>query len=503
MANHALEEKVRKLSADYIYKEAVSSLLLLLLSVTEDETNSEEPFHYEIHPNILEIKKAIRHYIVQAKDILNDDDQLRLSALEDCMDLKKEILSIYENIYGYFSVWNTYSTLVGDEVALRKYREEAMTDKKIEWDLFYMDCKEFLNSANTVLEQKNLMGQLLKCIPLKMAREKYFDILKESLNLAFSGESEEFISASLRAFESFCAPQHFREYGKYFPEIAQWLASKKTLHPENMSDEELNEEYTDFNSVFDDLNRIEEYFTCIFNDINALIILFSLSFSFDDLTEEDVAYADLYHTVCEFLTGELSEIDKAAYLETLNASLEEAVEPVIDKANSLGKEELKLMKQVKSFDEFEDNTKKILLTEDFIRSCYYGDLNDDLFHFDIEEDLPPTDEGFKAHKFDAFIHMVWEHFEQLPVRTRRIAMQQLLGALPPIFTAPQLLEMIENMVESTSEVEQKILLVDKVGTIFADNGFHTIDPTDEDLDITHDHHNHGDDCDCGCEHHHH
>ncbi len=501
MANHVLEEKIRNLSADYIYKEAVSSLLLLLLSVAEDETKAEEAFHYEIHPNILEIKKAIRHYIIQAEDILNGDRELRLSALEDCMDLKKDILSIYENIYGYFSVWNTYSTLVGDEVALRKYREEAVSDKKIEWNLFYLDCKEFLNSANTVLDQKNYMGQLLKCIPLKIAREKYFDIVKDSLDLAFAGESEEFISSSLRAFESFCAPEHFREYGKYFPEIAQWLSAKKALHPEKMTDEELNEEYTDFNSVFEDLNRIEEYFTCLFNDINSLILLFYLNFTFDELTEGSVAYADLYHTICELLTGELSETEKAAYLDTLNDSLEEAVEPVIDMANALGKEEWKLMKKVRSFEEFGEDTKKTLLTENFVRSCYYGDLNDELFHFNMEENLPPADEAFKTQKFNAFISMVWEHFEQLPIRTRRVAMQMLLSALPPVFTVNQILELIQNTIESASDMEQKILLVDKAGTVFADNGFHYIEPAEDDWDFEHDHHDHSDGC--GCQHHHH
>ena len=36
MSNIALEEKIRNLSADYIYQQAVGSLLLLLMSAMED-----------------------------------------------------------------------------------------------------------------------------------------------------------------------------------------------------------------------------------------------------------------------------------------------------------------------------------------------------------------------------------------------------------------------------------------------------------------------------------
>ena len=103
--------------------------------------------------------------------ILDDDADLRNSALEDCMDLKKKLLSIYQTVYQYTSIWNIYFTMISDEVAVRKYKEQNISHKKVEWDIFYMDCNEFLKTAHDVLEQKSRIGELLKFIPLHIDRK--------------------------------------------------------------------------------------------------------------------------------------------------------------------------------------------------------------------------------------------------------------------------------------------------------------------------------------------
>ena len=224
MTNYALEEKIKTLSTQYIEQEAAGSFLLLLISALDREKAKKEPFAYSIHQDILDIQAAIHQYILNLKDILQQEAQVRLDALEDCKHLKKNLLSIYENIYGYISIWNLHATRISDQVAIRKYQQENVSSQKIEWELVYKDCKTFLETAETLLEQKNNMGQLLRCIPLQMARSKYYDAIRQSLQYAFSGESKEFIEYTLSAFFKLCAPESAEEYGKYFPELAQWLS---------------------------------------------------------------------------------------------------------------------------------------------------------------------------------------------------------------------------------------------------------------------------------------
>lgn len=494
MEHTALEENIRNLSADYIYEEAVGSLLLLLMSAMEDEEKGRQPLPFEIHSDILAIKDEIRKYLFSLEDLLEGSQEQRSAALENCAQLKEKLLSIYETVYSYFSQWNIFSTLVSDQVALRKYAEEETDAEKIDWSLFFADCHAFMESGESLLDQKNAMGQILKCLPLHMAREKYYDLLRQSLAAAFAGESKEMISRALAAFEGFCCPETNPLYGKYFGEIAAWLGEKRLLQPHKLEDEPLQQYYEDLKLMLESLQDIEEYFSCILHDLNSLILLFYLTYSFSDLTEKDSTYADLYHTVCEFLDGELDETAKEAYLDTLNERLEQAVEPVIDRANEIGKKEFELMQKVSTFADFDEDTRKVLMTEDFIRQCFFGDLNDELFQFHLPEDLPPASEEEKKALFDDFIQKTRNSLETLPVQTRKLSMQTLIGALPPVFTVHEVMDQVMEAIDKASSLEQKMLIVDKIGMVFQDNHYQSLTDGSD-----HEHHDH---CGCGHDHHH-
>ena len=180
-------------------------------------------------------------------------------------------------------------------------------------------------------------------------------------------------------------------------------------------------------------------------------------------------------------------------METLIEQIEEAVEPVIDKANIIAKQEYALLEKVQTFAQFDEETQKVLWTEEFIRDCYFGDLNDQLFQFSLPEDLPPATEAEKKIFFTEFIQKTRSYLETLPVQTRKIAMQTLIGALPPIFDVHTVMDMVAQAIDKTTSLEQKVLIVDKVGMIFQESGYQS---------ITHTTHHHDHDCDCGSHHHH-
>ncbi|KXL52371.1 hypothetical protein CLNEO_23050 [Anaerotignum neopropionicum] len=504
MAKHATEEQIKNLSADYIYQQAIGSLLLLLLSAMEEEEMGVSALPYEIPQDLAEIRKEIRQYLLRLEDLLENNDQERTLALAECLELKKRLLSIYEIVFSYFSQWNIVSTNISDQITLRKYTEDGVAQKQVEWSLFFADCHAFIESAQTAQEKSNYMGQLLKCVPIFMTRDKYYANVKQCLNTAFAEESKEFMDKSLQTFEGFCCPESNALYGKYFTEIAEELGKKRMLLPHKLTNEELAVSFEEMNGLLESLEDIEEYFSCILHDINSLILLFYLTYTFEDLTQKDVAYSDLYHSVCDFFGGEWNSTEKAAYLDTLNEQLEKAVEPVIDKATEIGHKEYDLLQKIGSFEDFSEDTKKVLMTEDFIRDCFFGNLNDELFRFDLPQDLPLATQEEKNILIDDFIAKTRNSFDTLPVQTRKIAMQTLLSALPPVGTVQDIMDCIMEAIDNVSTDEQRILIVDKVGTVFADNGYESIAaPEDDPNDDGSSNHHHHHDCDCGHDHHHH
>ena len=59
MNKAAVEKKLCDLGAEYVYEQAVGSLLLLLMSVMEDQEKGEQFLPYAIHADILENKQKI------------------------------------------------------------------------------------------------------------------------------------------------------------------------------------------------------------------------------------------------------------------------------------------------------------------------------------------------------------------------------------------------------------------------------------------------------------
>ena len=53
---------------------------------------------------------------------------------------------------------------------------------------------------------------------------------------------------------------------------------------------------------------------------------------------------------------------------------------------------MKTLKKVNDFSKFSDDTLKTLSTEGFIRSCFYEELNTEIFNYDEKEGETPVTE---------------------------------------------------------------------------------------------------------------
>lgn len=499
------EQKLRTLSEEYIYNEGLGNILLLAISAVDRKSGNASEFLLGEPEEITHIRKEADRYTIELEELLNDSD-LRLNALNDVIGLKKELIRLYGNIYDYYSQWNTLSLAVNDETAIRKYKEQHLADKKVEFDLFYTDCVNFLTSSENIEELRKYTAQLLKCMPMRMARAKFFDIVLRSLKEAFMDASEESIVKSIDAFKRGCAPSLGKNYGKIFPEIGEWLSSKYDTIPSKMNDDELAEEYEDFNLMLDTIQSIEDSFTALYDDLNSLIIVLYLNFTLEDLTAGDVAYADLFHAVRDILSGETTGEEAETLLDTLKEQLECAFEPIIDKINEINEKEIDLIDKIGTVSALSDETQKSVSAEGFIRGIYYSNINEELFDFDISENSPTASKEFSEKVFKEFIEYMQDYYKDLPMHIRKSNMLMLLGSIPVSMEIPDTMNYIKASVENCLDIEQKLLIIDKSGMVFNANGFVYADKDDDECSCGHDHH-HEHDCSCGHdhshEHHHH
>ncbi|MPN11558.1 hypothetical protein SDC9_158861 [bioreactor metagenome] len=235
----------------------------------------------------------------------------------------------------------------------------------------------------------------------------------------------------------------------------------------------------------------------LFNCLNSLIILFYLNFKIEDLTEKNVLYSDLYYSVCEILGEQKEGLDKDVLIETITPLFDNYIEPLIDKASEITKKESSFLDDSIDIPELSEDAKKLMFTENFIRDCFYENIEDAMYAFDYDTTAPAAEESFKDEEFKNFISYMSEYFSPLPAKLRKNAMRNLLSALPPAMSENELILYIKNAVDSAPSFESKVMILDKVGYVFENNGFEL---SDEEDGCTCGHHEHDHDCTCGHDH---
>ena len=505
MITKELETKLQKLSTDYIYNQTICSLLLLLISCSDDITEDGVKIALEPHNEIKEIKDFVKESVLNMENDLDKGQEHRTMKLTKALELKNKLMSIYENYFSYYSGLSIVSNLLNDEMAIRKYKDQKLINKTIDFASFYTDIIDFIESVDNE-NKPTVMSKLAKCIPLNMTRDKYFDIVKNSLYLTFDGHSQASIDFSLNTLKFTSYPEGNEEYGKYFPEIAQYLKKSKSLIPSELSDTELDTQMSDFDNMFEVMNDIDEYFNSLYNDVNALAILYYSNFSFEELIQDEFIISDIYHSCCEFINNPEDDLIKEIFEEKTRQLLEENTEMLIDKAAEISKKELQILEKITDFMSLSEDTQKILASEGFVRAGYYETINQEVYRFNGDMFNPPASKEYKENKFNEFIDVLKNSFTGLNNKARKSAMQVFISSLPLAINMFEFLDFVKLAIDNAPSFEHKILIVDKVGMIFEDYGFNTLDSNEHehhhhDCNCGHDHHHH--DCDCGHDHHHH
>lgn len=485
------ESKLCDLSSQYIFNETTGSMLLLLDSFMEQRTSPNPMFeNFEINKDITDIRDKINENIKSLKGILSDDKK-RKECLDKCLLLKKNLIDIYTFIFGYYTKLNSISEMVSDEIAIRKYREdENNKDKKIELPLFYADCVDLLKRAESPEKLKGYTSEIFKCIPMKMSRQRYFSLLDRSLVKAFNGASEDEITKTFDIFKRTAAPELSPDYGKYFGDIADALKEKNSIKVSELSDVKLKLEFDDISQLLDSVNEIEDYFQLTLSDINSLIILYFMGYSFDELTENEFGYADCYYKICELM----DKPEDTAFDDSLSEEIENYVEPIIDKANELNKKIMEILSKVDDVSSLSSDTLKTISAEGFVRSCFYEDINDDFVNFCSDSNSQAASDGLVKKAVSDFVSYIKEYLVSLPSATRKYTMQSIISALPIDLNFDEIMAYIKEGIDNASSFEQQLLIVDKIGNVFIDNGM-TFDDVENEC-----HHTHDDECNCGHNH---
>jgi len=498
--SQAEEKKLCELSSKYIFNETAGSMLLLLNSFMEQKITPNEVIDsLKNNDEIKQIREKINGCIFLLEDTLSQNEK-RTEALDKSIELKKQLVGIYNVVFGYFTKLENTAEMISDEVAVRKYREDQSgKDKQIELSLFYADCAGFLKCAKDQNDFDSRARDLFRCVPMRMTRQRYFGIIEKELKKAFADSSKEELSNAFAVFKRACAPELMPEYGKYFTDISSAIKEKEGIKTSELSDEKLQSVFEDISQLLDTVREVEDYFQLTLSDINSLIILFFMGYTFEELTEGEPGYADCWHKVCEIMENPEDE----AFNDSLFNALDGYIEPLMDKAGELNKKILDLISKA-DLSQMSDETLKSISTETFVRSCFYEDINEAATDYPDTQGKPKAQEWELDEAIEDFIDYSRQYLYSLAPDERKYAMSALMSALPVHFSFDEIMAYIKEGIDNAAFYEQRLLIVDKTGTVFDNRGFNYSEEDEDECGCGHDHHHHdhGDECGCGHDHNH-
>ncbi|WP_250227917.1 hypothetical protein [Anaeropeptidivorans aminofermentans] len=477
---------------------------LMLLDNAVRLCHESVPFEEELPEDLIVIRKRIVHHLKNLPDLLDLKMEERTEAIKEFKGLKEDIISIGESIYCYHSLNNIISEIFLRYHKLHLIRSEK--EVKINLNNFYKDAISFVTREQHTDTAPYDIASLMRCFPLKMARNRYYDYVSKGIYALAEGSDEEYLKDIISLFKLRFFPAGFDFYGKYFPSVKNELDEYLKINFDDLSHDEVLRQADSLEENMELIEEISSYAGMLYESINYLLILTTFTTNFEYITEENLIYKDIYYTVSKNINTE----DFALYEENIYHDLEEATIIVVDEIIAQEKNGF-LSLRAEDLNELSEDMLELAKIQRLETEIYYEMLSDAVFSVKRSPSSPAAEESLIKDTLNSFVEYMKEMTQNLPPKIQKIIRQIFLDAIPSPFTVNEFYEYMVYAFENTDSFEERLLALDMAGTIFEETGFlKELEEEDgehshhhHDCGCGHDHHHHDHDCNCGHDHHDH
>lgn len=449
----------------------ISFAFLNLLQNSCDFFNGDIGKDFKVeNKEILSITDFIIDSTINLQSILSLNESEKEAIINQINSYKRSLILNYETFCTYLHQYNILLIFV-EEIYSKKYLSNSSNDiniDDIDFDKFLNDCHEFIESSTNEAEQNYRITQLIKCVPIIMTKQKYFDYIKKSISTKLNTSSKTAISKFIKMLKEYFLPSASPNYYKLFEQLATEIEEYMNLFRSSNTNYELDstELSTQIDNLNDKLISVSEYLYLLYKELNYLTILLSMRFDLSFIEELNPVYMDLYKTTCMILSNDTSNDEKEIY----NESLINLLDNHIDK---ISESQLKTTSNLeKLIDRYDDRVElEGILNTDYMFKMYINmDLKDSCYS--IQNDTNETsDKTYLEDSINEFIEFLNTSLSKINTKEGKRRMQYLLGAVPAIWSPHETLDYIELSLNNCSSKEKKLLAISLVGNLMEENNF--------------------------------
>lgn len=420
--------------------------------------------------SILNIINLIMNYVTiletleetSVKGILNDDRKLNstLDKLKDTINSLEEVMKddpseLIENLNKdrkYFE--QKVKVLIGYndeiealEIVLNKMKYKFRNNPSINVEQFSGTIinKIFKDKDSVVINDK--IKTVLKSIPMKMTKNKFYDYIESSLSIYYGGNEVDLDDFLQMIKESF-TPEIIDYYGEESPLVLEKIEKVKEKIP-NANELTIKRLLKELDSIVEELETILDISNLAVELINSLlVIIYNENISKEHLCLKEPSVGSVF-TVLDII----SKMDKFkindSILENLY-KLEGTMERYIFEAD-------KGILYIDEIDEkYKDEITKLDLALKFDKLVKMKLLNGNSLYVDLELDIHKqskiqVDKVQLYNKTKELISFIDESSKNISVDLRRAKMNQLMYLMPVAFKKPkELYDFLYNLLENVS-----------------------------------------------------
>ena len=466
------------------FKETVPlAFLKFLNSFIKIYDNESLTFIDDINIDLYEMSNFAINLLVNLEDILDENTEEKLHKVETIINYKMKL----EEMYRVLSSYNT-ELYIASHIINDKYNELSLDDKDVDsldYDLFFEECFLFISDYIDKNDFENVIHQLLRNIPIRITRNKYYEYIEKSISQIKIDESDESLKALFDLLKEQFIGNNTKGYDDFLPDISTNIENSKNKALQKLSIDEIKSLWKEIESVNDNLLNIGNLLFSLYDIFNyTAVLLMQKNVSLESLFNSHVAYKDFYLSISSIFSEEIESQEKELLIETLPDLIDKHIEILQNKLVKINNEIIKIYEEEDA--NFDNNEIIVNRLENYqiVLACLNSNLDYVISYYNrTKNDLAATD-NIKS-QIRKLVNYIDNELKTMNNQLRKARMQNFLGVIPLAMDKGEFMNYLINAVEMTSSDKNKALILDNIGKIMDYYGFF-----DKACSCNHDHKDH-------------
>lgn len=438
-----------------------------------------------------DIPKPITNYIEDIKRHAANLPEILSHDLEDRSELINELYAIradYERICRPITFYMRLADMAGS-YGMWMYECKSSESLPLEnYDRLESPMRafisEYIDDSEDDNERYEKISSVLSRIPLRMTKERYYDILRKSLRHYFTDMTRadaEYVTYTLKT--QYC-PISMPGYGSIMPDIKQAAEELYSRPLENLSVSELEDYMGEVDSFGTDLAETADYINISYNDINYLIAIATFCIDEDYLTKDDPVMRDIIYTCRSMLQNNEAEL----YAESLTEKTETEIEECFELMRPMDKKLIKYVSKYGESKHMDDESYDIIGVYLKIQELYRREFSSIMFNSESDdyEVISAQEANDRAEEIVSFMLSAPENI--LP-RKNKFLRRSVLEDIPIVMSANEFNAYLDYALEAVRGKGTGAACLTEIYNLLSDEGI-IPDPEEEDEPHSHEHCHH-------------